>query len=106
MTAPIHPDWTEHDATAASVEGWDLFPGHAGNKQRPFLLERRHLLGVFGTDQLAWCHVWTKAEAGSQLHARALALLKKHSPIEYAEIRKHCLGLETKHNRFNPKEEN
>jgi hypothetical protein len=105
LIAPVHHDWPEMDALYASVEGWDVFPGIAANKQRPFTLERRYDIGAFASDQLAWRHVWKRAEAGSALHTRALAFLKKHSPIEHEEIRKHCLGLEVKHDRFHPKEE-
>lgn len=105
IIAPIHPDWTEMDALHASVEGWDLFPGFSGDKRKPFMLEARAQLGVFASDEAAWRYVWTKAEAGSVLHARALAFLKKHSPIEHADIRKHGLGLNVNHNRFQPKEE-
>ena len=103
--APIHPEWTEFDSTMASVEGWDLFPSIGGSKLKPFWLERRSQLGVFASDEEAWLHVWKRAQAGAALHQRALAFLQKHSPAEYAEIRRHGLGLNVQHNRFKPKEE-
>lgn len=104
MTAPIHPDWDGFSSLSASVEGWDLFPGF-GNPRKPYQMERRAKLDVFASDEAAWRHVWEKAEAGSALHVRALAFLKKHSPIEHADIRRHGLGLDVKANRFQPKQE-
>lgn len=104
IIAPIHPDWDEMSALSASVEGWDLFPGFGGAR-KPYQMERRAELDVFASDEAAWRHVWKKSEAGSALHARALAFLKKHSPVEHADIRRHSLGLDVKANRFHPKQE-
>lgn len=106
MTASsIHPDWADFDSLSASVDGWDLFPGFSGDKRKPFLLQARSQLGVFASDEAAWSYVWRKAEAGSALHMRALAFLKKHSPIEHADMRRHGLGLNANHTRFQPKED-
>ena len=96
MPTPIHPEWPLFDSTAASVEGWDIFPGY---KERPFLLERRSRLGVFASDDLAHAHVWKRAQAGSALHQRALDFLRRRSPVEHAEIRRHGLGLDALHSR-------
>lgn len=104
VTAPIHPDWDAFTSLSASVDGWDIFPGFGESKVRPFMLERRTELGTFASDEAAWRHVWAKAEAGSDLHVRALAFLKRHSPVEHAEIRKHGMGLVAPTNRFHPKE--
>lgn len=105
MTAPVHPDWDEFSSLSASVDGWDLFPGYGDNKQRPIILERRFEMETFASDESVWRHVWEKAEAGSAVPMKALALLKRHSPIEHAEIRRVGMGLVVKQDRFHPKEE-
>jgi hypothetical protein len=104
MFASIHPEWSELDSIGASIEGWDLFPSF--NQHRPFWIERRTLdsLGVFASNEQAWCHVWKQAQSGSALHQRALDFLKKHSPNELAEVRRFGLGLNVQHNRFHPKD--
>jgi hypothetical protein len=104
VTARVHPDWDELSSLGASVEGWDIFPGF-GDKGRPFLIEARMALHVFASDEAAWRHVWGKAHAGSALHLKALDLMKRFSPVEYAEIRKFGLGLNVSADRFHSKQE-
>lgn len=105
MIAPVHPDWCEMEALGASVEGWDLFPAFSAHKDRRIWLERRFELHVFASDEEAWRHVWGKAQGGSALHQKALDLLKRASPAEYAEIRKVGLGLVVATDRFHFKQE-
>lgn len=74
--------WTQDDADVASAEGWLLYDRQRGAEGR-FILATDDLRGIFAGDEQVWSHVIAAAQAGGQLHQRAIAFLLLHSPTEW-----------------------
>lgn len=79
--------WTNADSDAATAEGWDVFnvdatPGSADRTR----LERSDEAEIFPGDYEAWIHVVTRAAAGSDLHKRALAVVRERNQDEWNAI--------------------
>jgi hypothetical protein len=84
------------DHLAANREGWDLFDSE-GSENGPLQLckiddpetwadDREVIIErTWDEDNQAWVYVWTNP---SDLHTKALAVLKAENPIEYAAIEK------------------
>lgn len=62
--------WTKDDSAAAYAEGWDIFD----SDERGLEIERVDELGVFGSDQEAVEFVSVRADYGSPLHVKAMAI--------------------------------
>ncbi len=81
-----HPDfpsdlWTTADQAAADGEGWNIYEAHGGME-----IERNDINDVegardFDSDDTAIEFVQEKAQAGSDMHARALAIHHKYLSI-------------------------
>jgi hypothetical protein len=78
------PEFTDAEHKSARKEGWGLFD--AEQMGIPLQIQRQDDLGVFETDDDAVKFVKSKAEEGSELHKKALEILKAQSPEEYERI--------------------
>lgn len=88
-----HQDHTsEFENAQAYREGWAIFDCDGSDNGR-WQLCRIDEDEIFATDEAAWRHVWTHAEAGSAYHQAALAYLKRHNPGEYDCIARMALEL-------------
>jgi hypothetical protein len=86
--------WTDADHDAANSEGWDLFDCD-GSENGPVQLckiddpeawaEDRGvtITQTWQADNEAWVYVWTNP---SDLHTKALAMVKAENPVEYEAI--------------------
>lgn len=86
--------WTDEDSKAANIEGWDLFDCDGSDNgplqlckiDDPELWSQDREVDIKKTwdeDTEAWVHVWNNP---SDLHTKALAILKVANPIEYQAI--------------------
>jgi hypothetical protein len=92
MTALTLADWTVADARAASREGWDLFEcaGHPhGSPQVQYIQEPEDGEPELDGDPAAWAVI--RADPGSPVHVKALAILANENPAEYERV----MGQET-----------
>ncbi|UBV20370.1 MULTISPECIES: hypothetical protein [Mycolicibacterium] len=89
-----HLVWLGEDHAAASREGWDLFECSGSDHgdlqlQRfdcPDEVECAPTPYPFATDTDVWRHVRARAEGGSALHRKALAILRSANPDEFQRI--------------------
>jgi hypothetical protein len=85
-------DWTAADDRAASREGWSLFEcaGHPhGSPQVQYIQEPEDGDAALDGDEDAWAVI--RADPGSPVHARALAIIANENPAEYERV----MGQET-----------
>lgn len=86
------PGWSYADSGSASSEGWDLFQseGSAGGPLQLQKIDDEEAAG-FSSDEEAWLHVWRQAQAGSELHTKALSVLSSDNLDEYFAIQRYAL---------------
>lgn len=90
-----HLKWSRKDSQAACQQGWDIF---SSDCEEGTELQIQALTGGddypvtfpfdddFSPDGKAWTHVW-EARHHDRLCLKALAILKRDSPVEYQRIR-------------------
>jgi hypothetical protein len=80
-----YANWTDADNAAADREGWNIF-NTRGSASGNFQIQKDDEAGKFATDPDAWIHVRRKAAEGSELHKKALEIVKLENPTEYQDI--------------------
>jgi len=88
-------DWTADDDRAAGAEGWSLFEsgGSAdGTPQVQRIDDPGPGEAKLDGDPDAWAVL--RADPGTPLHARALAIIRNENPAEYERV---MTGREAKH---------
>jgi len=82
---PLKTDlFTDLDQNVAAYEGWGIF--ETEDLKAPVQLQRDDEMDVFRDDDKAWEFVILKALNGSDMHKRAIQLIKETSPDEYARF--------------------
>jgi hypothetical protein len=79
-------DWTQADADAAIREGWNVADSDGSRHGTPQLQHIDAMDVCDGEDAGAWAHVREQAAQQSPLHVKALAILQRENPAEYARI--------------------
>jgi hypothetical protein len=74
------------DNSQAVREGWSIFDCSGSDNGR-WQLQKCDDSDKCSTDLVAWDHVRTAADAGSEYHASALKFLEQHNPDEFRLIR-------------------
>lgn len=94
--------WSQADSAAALSEGWDLFVNDSSENGPVQIqtLEEPSLLPELGYDEKrweddegAWEHVYFSAAAGSDLHYRAMEIVRLANPMEAEAIERHISSL-------------
>lgn len=81
-------DWTGDDSQQAMAEGWDIFEAH-GDKIE-LQIQRIDETAILEDDGHAWKLCAHRARAGSELHRKALTIIRDSSPDEWERIRGVC----------------
>jgi len=88
-------DWTADDDRAAGAEGWSLFESDGsadGTPQVQRIDDPGPGEAKLDGDPDAWAVL--RADPGTPLHARALAIIRNENPAEYERV---MTGREAKH---------